>query len=191
MRERPSNQLPDEVAWYCVQTKPKSEHIAEASLLRLNDPVEVYCPYLRIQRVLPKRKAWFTEALFPCYVFARFNPFQSHRAVGYANGVARILAFGGSIVRVPDSVIEAVRAEMQGERIREVKVAPSVGEEVEMAAGPLKGLQGIITQSKLGSDRVKILIEILGNSQEVDVPVHAVRSRREDVQSARKSTMRI
>ena len=74
----------DDLAWYCVQTRPKSEHIARASLLQFGD-VEVYCPRLRYHKTTRRGKVWFTEALFPCYLFARFDlgeSFFQNKSVG-------------------------------------------------------------------------------------------------------------
>ena len=75
--------------WYCVQTRPKSEHIAAAGLVRF-EGVEVYCPRIRFQKVTKRGKVWFREALFPNYIFARFAVEQHLRLVGSSQAVVRL-----------------------------------------------------------------------------------------------------
>ena len=107
--------------WYAVQTRAKSEHIAAAGLAQLGE-VEVYCPRLRFQRPTPRGNVWFTEALFPGYIFARFAADDYLRAVGYGNAVSRLLQFGEDYAVLPDAVIERIRTEMGGEDLCEVEM---------------------------------------------------------------------
>jgi transcriptional antiterminator RfaH len=163
--------------WYCVQTRPKQEHIAEATL-RQNPEIEVYSPFLRIQRVTPRGKVWFKEALFPCYVFACFDPVLHSRNVSYASGVARILRFGDNLATVPSEMIQVIKTEMGGSTVREVFVNPHVGDDGELAHGPLKGFEGVIRAVYSGRERAKILIEFLGGLHEVEVPIFSLKTPR-------------
>lgn len=153
--------------WYCVHTKSKSEHLAAAALRLLG--VECYCPRIRFQRVTPRGKVWFTEALFPSYIFARFNYTESLRAVKYANHVIRIVSFGDDPVPLSNDVIEGLKCEMLGEEVREVNHGVKVGDAVEVAEGPMRGLKGIIESIASGEDRVKVLLEFLGRHSLVNV----------------------
>ena len=107
----------DEAKWYCVQTRPKSEHIAAAGLLRFSG-IEPYCPRIRYQKATARGKVWFKEALFPNYIFVRFDPVESLRAVSGSQAVIRVVSFGDLLGEVPDSVIETIREEMGGEALR-------------------------------------------------------------------------
>jgi len=144
-----------------VQTKPKCEHVAGAHL-RLLDEVEVFCPRIRYQKATRRGKVWFQEALFPCYLFARFDPQVSHRAVRYANAVSRIVQFGEVFSEIPDEVIEALRAEMGAEEVRRLEFSFEEGDEVIVAEGSLQGLEGLVTRPTTGSERVQILLDFLG-----------------------------
>ena len=165
--------------WHCVQTKPKSEHIARASLLQFGD-VEVYCPRIRYQKTTRRGKVWFTEALFPGYLFARFEPESRLRAVAHANAVSRLLQFGGDYATLRPEVIAQIRHEMSGEELWTIENhdSVSVGEETEVANGPLRGLKGIVTALLSGGDRVRILMEMFGDLKEVEVPVDALIATR-------------
>ncbi|MEY4484563.1 MAG: hypothetical protein RL693_2015 [Verrucomicrobiota bacterium] len=158
---------PPDIEWYCVHTKSKSEHLAAAALRLLG--VECYCPRLRFQRVTPRGKVWFMEALFPSYIFARFSYPESQRAVKYANHVIRIITFGDDPVPLTNDTIEALKHEMLGKEVREVHHGVKVGDTVEVAEGPMRGLKGLVESIASGEDRVKVLLDFLGRQSLVNV----------------------
>jgi transcription antitermination factor NusG len=49
-----------------------------------------------------------------------------------------------------------------------------IGDEVEIAHGPLQGIQGTIISVPSANERVKILIEFLGNPQAIDVDLFSI-----------------
>lgn len=163
--------------WYCIHSKSKCEHLA-AQTVRQLDGVETYCPRLRFQRVTPRGKVWFVEALFPSYFFARFIYADHHRAVRHAHQVVRIVEFGGKPVCIPDPIIEELRAEMQYQDVREITRSVEVGDSVEIAEGPMRGFRGIIEHIQNGADRVQVLLEFLGRTNLVEVPISSVLSDR-------------
>lgn len=168
---------PDQPQWYCVHSKPKCEHLVAGALRNL-DNVEAYCPRLRFQRSTPRGKVWFTEALFPSYLFARFDLAQSYRAVKHAHNVIRVIEFGSVPIPVPARSIEELKNEMLGEETREVSYGVHVGDVVEVAEGPMRGLKGIVERLLSGEDRVRVLLEFLGRENRVDVPAAKLLSER-------------
>jgi transcriptional antiterminator RfaH len=167
-----------EPLWYCVHTKPKSEHLAANSIRMLDGEIETYCPRIRFQRATPRGKVWFIEALFPSYMFARFDHSVWMRGVKHANHVIGIVGFGGKPVPVGDFVIEALRKEMKGTEMREVQHGVKVGDTVEVAEGPMRGLKGIVESMATGAERVRILLEFLGRTSVVEVPAAKLLSDR-------------
>ncbi len=161
--------------WYCVQTRPKSEHIASAGLGRF-DGVESYCPRIRYQKVTRRGKVWFREALFPNYIFARFDVNLNLRAVSASQAVVRVVGFGDLLGEVPASVIASIREEMGGEQERVIEVPIVEGEEVEVVQGPFAGMKGIVTRLANGKERVRVLMEILGQGNHVEVPSENLKS---------------
>lgn len=168
---------PTQPQWYCIHTKPKCEHIAAAAVAQF-DAVETYCPRLRFQRSTARGKVWFTEALFPSYFFARFIYSDSYRAVRHAHNVIRIVEFGGKTVSLPDQTIEDLRTEMLNKEVREIQHGVNVGDSVEIAEGPMRGLKGIVESIANGADRVRVLLEFLGRDNVVEVPSSKVLSDR-------------
>ena len=123
-------------------------------------------------------KVWFTEALFPSYLFARFDLALSYRAVKHAHNVIRIIEFGGVPIPVPVQSIEELKNEMLGAETREVSFGVHVGDVVEVAEGPMRGLKGIVESLLSGEDRVRVLLEFLGRENRVEVPAAKLLSER-------------
>ena len=79
-----------EAGWFVVRTRPKSEHIAAIHLMKFADIDEVFSPRIRYEKGTRRGKVWFTEALFPGYIFARFDLNEKLRAVNATNGVSGV-----------------------------------------------------------------------------------------------------
>src|SRR2546430_15139128 len=103
-------------AWFCIRTQPKHEHIA-AKHLKEQPQIEVYLPRIRFKRSTRRGPVWFTEALFPNYLFARFNLATVSRRVHSARGVRGIVHFGNQWPQIPDVVIADLRATVGGDEV--------------------------------------------------------------------------
>ncbi|MEN3943908.1 transcription termination/antitermination NusG family protein [Prosthecobacter sp. SYSU 5D2] len=158
----------DQPAWYVIHTRPKCEHLAAAVMQTLPE-VETYCPRIRFQKNTRRGKVWFMEALFPGYMFARFVPALSVRAVRHSQNVIRIVDFGEQMVSVSDDIIRLLREEMEGQDVKVVHVGVNVGDTVELTDGPMRGLKGIVNSIQDGQERVKILMDFLGRESLVEV----------------------
>lgn len=163
----------EDISWFCVRSRTKEEHIATASLRRL-EGMEVVNPRIRFRRPTARGPVWVTESMFPGYVFARFNLRQSLDVVRYAFGVAGVVHFGIFWPIVPDDVIEGIRAVVGDEEVRLVEPALKVGDEVEVAAGSFAGFRGIVTRIMPARDRVAVLLEFLGRQTTVELPLDGV-----------------
>ena len=91
-------------AWFCVRTQPKHEQIAAAHLGRIPE-IEVFNPKLRIRKATRRGAVWFVEALFPGYLFARFDWDNKSQIVRGTPGVSTLVAFGTVVPVVPDAVV--------------------------------------------------------------------------------------
>lgn len=155
--------------WYCVQTKPKSEHIASAHLKLVND-IEVFNPILKFKKPTKSKVQWLQEALFPGYIFVRFNPKIHRRTVLYANAVNRLVEFGSNVPQIPSAIIEQLKNEVGNKSVHEIRYQYEAGDEVVLSYGGMKGIAGIIENVKSGKDRVQILLEFLGQEILATVP---------------------
>ena len=87
----------DSAHWFCLRSQTKREHIA-AALLEAIDGIHVFCPRIRVYRKTKLGKKQFTEALFPAYLFAKFNALQHYRQVIHTAGVSGIVGSGQKCV---------------------------------------------------------------------------------------------
>ena len=160
------------LSWLCVRTQPKREHIA-AGRLELLAGVEVFCPRIRFRRNTKRGKVWFEEALFPGYLFARFDMPTMLRAVSSAYGVRGLVRFAGECAQVPDFVVDTLRS---GADDVVVIKEPSLkaGDVAVMAEGAMRGLRAIVTQVLSGGERVKILMDLMGTKVVAEVSIAAL-----------------
>lgn len=174
-----------EPLWYCVRTKPKSEHIAAAHLRRLEYEeldIDVFCPRIRFQKATARGKVWFVEALFPGYLFARFDLAAELRAVQAQPSVSGILHFGDMFPSIDAQLVGELRSEFGGKELRQIESKIREGDEVEIVDGALKGLTVVVSRLLPGKERVRILMEWLGEDREAEVSLDAI-ARRGNVRS--------
>ena len=162
-----------DLSWFCVRARTREEHIAAASLRRL-EGMDVLNPRIRFRRPTARGPVWVTESMFPGYIFARFNLRLSLDAVRYSFGVAGVVHFGLFWPIVPDETVEGIRAVVGEEEVRLVEPALKVGDEVEVATGSFAGFHGIVTRIVPARDRVAVLLDFLGRQTLVELPLSGV-----------------
>jgi transcriptional antiterminator RfaH len=136
--------------WFVVNTKPKKEAIVER-LFQQGD-IGVYNPKYREEgRIKP---------FFPGYEFVRFSHPEQYKLVKYTRGVKRIVGNDAGPIPVEEEVLERIRSREVGGFIELSKhgIEPEVGDEIQVAEGPFRGLRGIFTKGLADQDRVLILL---------------------------------
>jgi transcriptional antiterminator RfaH len=146
--------------WYPVQTKLKKERTVERRLRDLN--LEVFLPWVRLRRRIGSRFQRVLDPLFPGYLFCRLDLFVAGKAARYAPGVKDFVRFGNRIAEVGDEVIGGIR-ERCPDGVAVFKPRPyRAGEPVLIREGPLSGIEAVFEREMRGSDRVTVLLELLG-----------------------------
>lgn len=159
--------------WYCLRSKAKREHLAAAMLhSRLN--LEVFCPRITITKKTIRGPKAFTEALFPGYVFCRFDYYSSSRVVTYSQGITGIVKFGQSPAVIPEAVISHLKSVLPQETTEIAPPSIQEGKLVEIIEGCFAGETGKVTQIVDGTNRVNLLIEFLGNHVHIELPAHTL-----------------
>ena len=151
--------------WFCLRTQTKREHIAAALLDRLEE-VEVFCP--RISQVKKTRtgKKRFVEAMFPGYIFAKFQ-FRAHsRQVVHSQGITQMVELGERRI-IPKHVIEDLKASLPENIIEAPDLSILPGAEIEVITGSLKGLNGKVLAQMSAQNRIQILLDFLGREIKV------------------------
>jgi len=163
--------MEEQQQWYVVRTQTKRERLA-AEHLRGLEEIEVFCPMLRYRKATRRGKIWWEEALFPSYVLARFHMTEQQRAVSFCQGVRGFVKFGSVIPPVPqwfiDEMIDTWQEHAEND-VLTVKPRFEKGDEVELAHGPLQGLKGSVVEVLPGVERVKVLLEFLGQQQMIEI----------------------
>jgi transcriptional antiterminator RfaH len=161
------------VAWFCLRSQPKHEHIAAEHLRRI-EGLDVFNPRIRFKRSTRTGPALVTEAMFPNYLFARFDWKTSLTRVHYAPGVSGVVHFGSKWPTVPDRAIEEIRALLGREGVHVVSNEVSPGDQVKVSGTVFHGLQAIVSQVMSGKDRVMVLLEFLGRQTAVELGLNAI-----------------
>jgi len=173
-----SDQSDDAPAWYCVRTQTKREHLAAKSLKQL-EYIEAFCPRLKYRKATRRGKVWWVEAMFPGYIFAFFSRKQSERQVIHTHGVMKLLKFGNYVPEISATFIAELIRQMEEEDSNEddtLILQPTVkeGDEVEIAHGSMQGIQGKVIEVLPSKERVRLLIEFLGNDHVVDADLFSL-----------------
>lgn len=168
----------DAPAWYCVRTQTKREHLASKALSQL-EGIETFCPRLRYKKATRRGKVWWVEAMFPGYIFAKFVRNEMERAVVHSQGVMTLLKFGQHVPPISNIFIEELYEHIRDQETEEndlLTLQPIVkkGDEVEIAHGAMQGLTGEVVEILPALERVKILIDFLGNQQVVDTDIFSL-----------------
>ena len=146
--------------WYVIRAKLRKETVVERRIGDLG--LEVFLPWLRSRRRVGSRYQWVLSPLFPGYLFCRLDLLLSGKAVRYAPGVKDFVKFGNRIAEVGEDVIQAIRDRCT-DGVAELRPRPyQAGEPVLVREGPFAGLGAIFEREMAGSDRVAILLELLG-----------------------------
>jgi transcriptional antiterminator RfaH len=165
--------LGDDPMWFCLRAEPKREHLA-ATALRRRFAIECLSPRLRFRKLTRRGPIWFVEAMFPGYVFAKFAYSSLYRAVESSHGVRGILRFGKRLAVVPENTVMALQAKSGADEIVTVDSSLKIGQPVQFIEGPFEGLEVVITQVLPARERIRVLLEFLGRSMEMEVPAGKV-----------------
>jgi transcriptional antiterminator RfaH len=168
---KPAPQAGDGVLWFCLKSQPKHEHIAAAHL-RQNSAVEVFLPRIRFKRATRQGTVWVTEALFPGYLFARFDWQSSLRLVQHSRGVRGVVHFGERWPAIPEEIISELQQTIGTTGLRTIPENFTPGDEVEITEGAMRGLRAVVTRVLPGRERIAVLMEFLGRQTTIELPRH-------------------
>src|SRR5712664_3467480 len=112
----------------------------------MEDGIEVYLPRIRFKRSTRQGPVWFTEALFPNYLFARFDLTTCLRRVHHARGVRGVVHFGERWPAIPDALIEELRATVCSDQIHLIPQELEPGDSVMISGGAFHDLRAVVTR---------------------------------------------
>lgn len=164
--------------WYVIYTKPQQEERAFLNLKKQG--YECYLPWLKVNKLKKGELIEINEVMFSRYLFVRLCQDQwakSWHPIRSTLGVSALLMFGNQPQKVNNAVIDSIRVmELQ----KTVKKLFNEGDQVIIYEGALKGMEGIY-QIENGKDRAMILIELLGNSLSLKIPIYQLKKAKNNV----------
>jgi transcriptional antiterminator RfaH len=161
-------QIQSGLRWYVIQTKPKKEKAVGRRLVDLG--LEVFLPWLKARRRIGAKFQWILAPLFPGYLFCCLDLVLSGKAARYSPGVKDFLKFGNEITEVGMDVVETLRQRCPEGIVRIEPRTINRGELVKITEGPFSGLEAVFEQTMKGSERVAVLLEILGRQTRLVLP---------------------
>jgi transcriptional antiterminator RfaH len=172
-------QSKEKAAWFCLRSQPKHEHIAAAHVRQIAE-TEVFLPRVRFKRATRLGIVWVTEALFPGYLFARFEWHTSLRQIKHASGVQDIVHFGDRWPQIPENTIHELRQAIGADELRTIPHEFAPGDAVRIGEGPLRGLQAIVSRVMPSRERVAVLMDLLGRQTMIEIrPESMIRAGNE------------
>jgi len=154
--------------WYAVYTRPRFEKQVLKSLL--DQDIEAYLPLIKTMRQWTDRKKIVEVPLFSSYVFVHIDR-SFYDQVLQTHGVVKYVSFEGKAACIPSNQIDKLKIVVDSnEKVESTWETRSKGDQVIVAAGSLKGLQGELISE---GDRKRVLIRIQGLDQNLIVEVHS------------------
>lgn len=160
----------EEEKWYALYTCPRHEKIVLPQLQA--KAIESYLPTYQSLRRWNDRQALIDFPLFPGYLFIRISLSNRLRALTVP-GVVRIVSFNGKPAPLSDEEIQALKASVS---VRAAEPYPYLaeGKKIRIAAGPLKGLEGVVIRRK-NKLRAVVSIHSIMQSYAVEMDVADAR----------------
>lgn len=160
-------------SWYVVRTQPKREKSAANHLQKVLG-VEAFAPYVEYTKATQRGKIKWKEAMFPCYIFAKFNLEEHLKAVNYSPSVLKVLNFGNEHPTINHEIIESLKSQLEDDDKLLLQPLVEEGEIYEIADGPLKGVEGQVVELLPSKERVTLLMDMLGNEQLVEIDIFSL-----------------
>jgi transcriptional antiterminator RfaH len=163
--------------WYALRSKSRKEDAVWRQLQ--SQGYEVFYPCLRVHPVNPRSRK--IVPYFPSYLFVEIDLEQSGISVfQWMPHTVGLVSFGGEPSIVPENLILAIQ-----KRVDEINAAGGEifdglkpGETVWISDGPFQGYEAIFDGRLPGSERVRVLLEFLGNRRKVPVVLEASQIQR-------------
>ena len=164
--------------WHVMRSKPNREDFL-ARELESRD-VDYYYPRLRANPVNPRARRF--KPYFPGYLFIHIDLEKvNSSAFERIPGATNLVSFGGEFSYVPENIIHAIRRKLDDVNASggEQTEALHPGDRVEIEHGPFAGYTAIFDTSLPGSERVRVLLQMLERRVlPVEMPAGFVRIKK-------------
>jgi len=158
--------------WYALRSKARKEEVVWRQVRTAG--FDVFYPRLKVQPVNPRARK--LKAYFPGYMFVRVNIEQvGISAFQWMPHAMGLVCFGDEPAIVPDNLIHAIR-----KRVDEISAAGgelfdglNPGDMIVISDGPFAGYEAIFDTRLPGSERVRVLLQLLNSQRQIPVELKA------------------
>ena len=162
----PSQPLP----WYALQVRTRFERAVAEHLA--GKGYEWFLPLYRDKKRWSDRIKELDSPLFPGYLFCRFDA-QKRLPILKTPGVIQIVGYNRQPVCVDESEIAAIQTLVSSGMPNQPCSFVEIGDRVRIASGPLRGLEGILVESR-GRQKFVLSVSLLQRSVAVEIDAAAV-----------------
>lgn len=158
--------------WYALRSKPRKEEVVWRQVK--TQEIEVFFPRLKVQPVNPRSRK--LRAYFPGYMFVQVDLDEMGlSAFKWMPHTLGLVSFGDEPAVVPDNLIHVIKKRISeiNEAGGEVFDGLSHGDKVTISEGPFSGYEAIFDARIPGSERVRVLLELLNNQRQVPLELDA------------------
>jgi transcriptional antiterminator RfaH len=165
--------------WYALRSKPRKEDVLYRQAH--SHGFKIFYPRLRVQPVNPRSKKY--KPYFPGYMFVQVDleevGISTFQWMPHSVG---LVSFGGDPAYVPDNLIYTLqkRVDEINEAGGEVYDGLKPGDPVKISDGPFSGYEAIFDERLPGSERVRVLIQMLSD-RHLPVELKAGQIERKDL----------
>jgi transcription elongation factor/antiterminator RfaH len=164
--------------WYTLRSKPRKEEVLWKQL-RSQD-FEVFFPRLKVQPINPRARK--LKPYFPGYMFVHVDldevGISTFQWMPHAIG---LVAFDGVPATVPENLVHAIKKKVEQIAAAGGEVFDGLkpGDQVRISDGVFAGYEAIFDTRLPGSERVRVLIQMLSDRRlAVEMSVGQIQRKR-------------
>jgi transcriptional antiterminator RfaH len=158
--------------WYALRSKSRKEEVVWRQVR--NQGFDIFYPRLKVQPVNPRARKM--KPYFPGYMFVNVDIEQvGLSAFQWMPHALGIVCFGDEPAIVPENLVYAIkrRVEEISEAGGELFDGLQKGDSVVISDGPCAGYEAIFDARVPGSERVRVLLQLLNSQRQVPLELTA------------------
>lgn len=171
--------------WYALRSKPNKEEVLWQEMRARG--YETFYPRLSIHPVNPRSRK--VKPYFPSYLFVRLEQHaKGHSALARIPYSYGLVSFGPEPSSIPDELIQAIRQRIDQVNSTHGKALDRLrtGDSVVIQNGSFKGYQAIFNERLSGSERVRVLLIMIGERHiPLELPADHIQQIKSHLRSGR------
>ncbi len=163
----------EQPSWYALYTRSRFEKKMLVDLL--DRSIEAFLPMREVLSRWKDRRVKIWVPLFPGYIFVHHvHTAENRYKILNVPGAVRFVGSHGQAEPIPDEQIDGVRRFLGSTLAVDPYPYIRVGQKVEVIAGPLKGVQGMLVKKK-GRFRFVLRVDLIRQAISVEIDASDVR----------------